>query len=97
MCIYTDEFKRTKQLFIFIISLKGFIMKNNTMVIAIMKFQWIQLCIRFEDADFYPEYCAQIDYLEERIAKEVLLENSYTPEACTIPPKPKVYTEEVPF
>lgn len=72
-------------------------MKNNTMMIAIMKFQWIQLCIEFENADFYPEYIAQINYLEERIEKERLLENSYTPKECAVPPKPKAYTEEVPF
>lgn len=67
------------------------------MMIAIMKFKWIKLCIEFENADFYPEYIAQINYLEERIEKERLVENSYTPESCVVPPKPILEVEEIPF
>ena len=54
-------------------------MKNNTMIIAVLKFQWIQLCIRFEDCEFDPHYDIHLDYLEEQIEEERLLENSYTP------------------
>ena len=68
-------------------------MKNDTMIISILKFQWINLCISSEDCEFNPCCDIKLDYFEEQIAEEILLENSYTPKECSVPPKHKVYTE----